>query len=89
MIKVRLSESDPTILSFDGEVLECFFIDGSRRFHISHIEGVQFEPNNKGKYLLTIKLKHSPLLLWVDEAGAAKVRELAAEMQKGMGSTKV
>ena len=89
MLKVRLSGSDPTILVFDGEILECFFIDGSKRFHITHIKGVQLEPNNKGKYMLTINLVRDPLFLWVDEAAAAKVKELIAELQKAMASLKV
>jgi hypothetical protein len=89
MLKVTLSGSDPTILVFDGEILECFFIDGSKRFHITHIKGIQFEPDNKGKYMLTIKLTRDPIFLWVDEAAAAKVKELIAELQKAMASFKV
>jgi hypothetical protein len=88
MITVKLSEGDPTLLAFDGEILECFFVDGSKRFHITHIEGLQLEPNNKGKYLLTIKLKHDPVFLWVDETHVAKVKELIAEMLKAMEPSK-
>ena len=86
MIKIKLSEADPTFLAFDGEILECFFMDGSKRFHIAHIKGFQLESNSKGKYLLTIKLKYDPILLWVDEAGVGKVKELIAEAQKAMAS---
>ncbi len=82
MIKIKLAEPDPTILVFDGEILECFFIDGSKRFHITHIKGFQLEPNNKGKSLLTIKLKDDPLLLWVDDASLPKVNEMITEIQK-------
>jgi hypothetical protein len=89
MIKLRLSEMDPTILVFDGEILECFFMDGSKRLHITHIKGFQFESNNKGKYLLTIKLKYDPLLLWVDESSVAKVNELIAQVQSSMASFKI
>jgi hypothetical protein len=89
MIKISLSETDPTILVFDGEILECFFMDGSKRFHITHIKGLQLEPNNKGKYLLTIKLKYDPLLLWVDESNVAKVNEMIAQVQSSMTSFKL
>ena len=89
MIKIRLSEADPTILVFDGEVLECFFNDGSKRIHVTHIKGIQLEPNKNGKYLLTIKLKYDPVLLWLDEAGAAKMNELITEVQKAAASFKV
>ena len=89
MIKIRISEPDPTILVFDGEILECFFIDGSKRFHITHIKGIQLEANNKGKHLLTIQLKYDPVLLWVNEAGVAKVNELIAEVQKATASFKL
>ena len=77
MIKVKLSEPDPTILAFDGEILECFFV---------HIKGFQLEPNNKGKYLLTIKLLYDPVLLWADEAGVAKVKALIAEVQTAIAA---
>jgi hypothetical protein len=86
MFKVKLSEPDPTILTFDGEILECFFADGSKRFHISHIKGFQLEPNNKGKYLLTIKLLYDPVLLWADEAGVAKMKALIAEVQTAIAA---
>ena len=89
MIKIKLSETDPTILVFDGEILECFFMDGSKRFNVAHIKGFQFESNNKGKYLLTIKLKYDPLLLWVDESNVAKVNELIAQVQSSMASFKI
>lgn len=89
MIKIRFSDTDPTILVFDGEILECFFMDGSKRLHITHIKGFQFESNNKGKYLLTFKLKYDPLLLWVDESSVAKVNELIAEVQSSMASFKI
>jgi hypothetical protein len=89
MLKIKLSETDPTILVFDGEILECFFMDGSKRFHITHIKGFQFESNNKGKYLLTIKLKYDPLLLWVDESSVSKVNELIAQVQSSMASFKL
>jgi hypothetical protein len=89
VIKIRLSETDPTILVFDGEILECFFMDGSKRIHITHIKGFQFESNTKGKYLLTIKLKYDPLLLWVDESSVAKVNELIAQVQSSMASFKI
>jgi hypothetical protein len=89
MIKVKISESDPTILVFDGEILECFFVDGSKRFHVTHIKGFQFESNNQGKHLLTIKLEEDPILMWVDEAAVAKVKELIAEVLKATTSFKL
>jgi len=89
MIKVKLSETDPTILAFDGEILECFFVDGSKRFHVTHIQGFQFESNNPGKHLLTIKLEEDPILVWVDEAAVVKVKELIAEVLKATTSFKL
>jgi hypothetical protein len=89
MIKVKISESDPTILAFDGEILECFFVDGSKRFHVTHIRGFQFEPNNQGKHSLTIKLEEDPIFLWVDEAAVPKVKELIAEVLKATTSFKL
>ncbi len=84
MVKVRLSKDSPSVLAFDGDVLECFLVDGSKRFHISLIKGIQLEPRDKGKYLLTIQLKFDPVLLLVDEEAVPRVTEVIAGIQKEM-----
>ncbi len=61
--KIKLSESDPTILTLEDDVLECFFADGSKRIHVIHIKGIALSTDNKGKHLLTIQLKHDNLFL--------------------------
>lgn len=90
MYKIKLSEATPTLLVFDGEILECFFDEGgSKRIHIMHIKGIQLENTGKGKNLLTIKLKYDPVLLWVDDGAVAKVNELVADIQKAAASLKL
>jgi len=37
--KIKLSETSLSILTFDDDVLECFFVDGSTRLHVTHIKG--------------------------------------------------
>ena len=86
MIKFNLSKESPTIVAFDGEVLELFFIDGSKRLHVAHIKGLELKTEKAGKHLFTIKLKYDPLLLWVDDEALPKVNELIAEIQKGIAS---
>jgi len=81
MMKITLNED---VVAFDGEVLECFFMDGSRRYHITRIKGIQLEPGKKGKYMLTIKLKYDPVFLWANEEDVPKVNELIAEVQRAM-----
>ncbi len=84
-MQVKLSEAIPTILAYDGQVLECFFDEGgSKRIHVSHIKSVHMDTQGQGKHLLTIQLKRDPLLLWVDEPSLPKVMELLSELQKGM-----
>ncbi len=84
-MQVKLSEAIPTILAYDGQVLECFFDEsGSKRIHVSHIKSVHMDTQGQGKHLLTIQLKRDPLLLWVDDVNMSKVMELLGELQKGM-----
>lgn len=86
-MQVKLSEAIPTILAYDGQVLECFFDEGgSKRIHISHVKSLHLESQGQGKHLLTIQLKRAPLLLWVDEANMPGVMELVAQVQKGIGN---
>ena len=85
MFKVKLSEATPTILAFDGEILECFFDEGgSRRVHITHIKSILFETTGKGKHLLTIQHKYEPISLWVDDEAVVKVTECVSQIQKAM-----
>ena len=85
MFKIKLSEATPTILAFDGEILECFFDEGgSRRIHITHIKGILFETTGKGKHLLTIQQKYDPVLLWVDDEAVPKVSECVSQVQKAL-----
>ncbi len=54
-MQVKLSEATPTILVYDGQVLECFFDEGgSKRIHISHIKGLHLDAQGHGRHLLTI-----------------------------------
>ena len=90
MQRFNLSKQAPTFVGFDGEVLEFFFIDGSKRLHAAFIQGIQVDPpNNKGMHMLTVKLKHEPLFLWADEDVIPKVNELIAEVQKAMDAHKI
>ena len=85
MFRIKLSEATPTILAFDGEILECFFDEGgSKRIHIMHVMGIQLEAAGNEKHLLTIKLKRDSLLLWVDDEAVAKVNEYVSQIQKAM-----
>ncbi len=86
-MQVKLSDSIPVILAYDGQVLECFFDEGSsKRIHISHIKSIKLDPQGQGKRLLTIQLKHEPMLLWVDDAALPAVTNFLSELQKNLGS---
>ena len=89
MIKIKPSETEPTILAFDGEILECFFMDGSKRVHITHIKGIQLNQEDKGKHLLDIGLKYDHIYVQVDEEAFAKVNELIAGVQNAKAAFKL
>jgi hypothetical protein len=60
----------PTVLSFDGRVLEFYFGEektGSIRWHVTHITDVQFGVDKKGRQALEIKTK-SGRPLWMEVA---------------------
>ncbi len=88
MTKLNISKSDPVFLSFDGEILECFFEDGSKRIHVAFIQGIELGPNQKGKRMLTFKLNRAPIFLWADEDVVEQVNALIAEIQKAKASFK-
>ncbi len=84
-MQVKLSETTPTILTFDGQVLECFFDEGgSKRIHVTHLKSIHLDAQGHGKRLLTIQLKLDQLFLSVDEAIVPQVNELLVELQKNM-----
>ena len=54
MTSIKLSESEPRVLSFDGNVLEDFYGDQSHRYHISWLKGFEFKKDNNGKHSISI-----------------------------------
>jgi hypothetical protein len=83
-IRIRLSETSPAVLSYDNEVLECFFIDGSTRIHVIHLKGIELATDGNGKHLLTIQLKYKNLFLPIDEEPFEKVKALIDQVKLAM-----
>ncbi len=84
-MQTKLSDAIPVILTFDGQVLECFFDEGgSKRVHVSHIRSIRLEPQKSGKHLLTIQLKRDQMLLWVDDQNLPSVSPLLAELENAI-----
>jgi hypothetical protein len=81
-MKIIASQESPTVLSFEDDILECFFMDGSTRLHIVHIKGIELSMDNKHKHLLTIQLKRSNLFIFVDEGPFEEVEELVEEIKR-------
>lgn len=82
MKKIIASKESPTVLSFEDDVLECFFLDGSTRLHITHIHGIELSIDNKHKHLLTIQLKRKNLFIFVDEGPFEEVEEMVEEIKR-------
>ena len=84
MKKIIASEESPTVLSFEDDILECFFMDGSTRLHVIHIKGIELNKDSKGKNLLTIHLKHKDLFIFVDEGPFEEVEEMVDKIKKAL-----
>jgi hypothetical protein len=84
MKKIFASEESPTVLSFEDDVLECFFPDASIRLHPIHIQSMELSTDKKGKHLLTIQLKYKKLFIFVDEKPLAEVQELIEQVKLAM-----
>jgi hypothetical protein len=84
MKKIIASEESPTVLSFEDDILECFFMDGSTRLHIIHIKGIELSTDNKGKHLLTVQLKYKNLFIFVDEGPLVEVQEMVEKIKQAL-----
>ena len=84
MKKIIASEESPTVLSFEDDILECFFMDGSTRVHIIHIKGIELSTDKKGKHVLTIQLKHQNLFVFVDEERLEEVQGMVEKIKQAM-----
>ncbi len=84
MNEIITSAESPTILTFEDNILECFFMDGSTRLHTIHIKGIELSTNNNGKHLLTIQLKHKSLFINADEKPLEEVKALVGQIKQSM-----
>jgi hypothetical protein len=87
-ISVNPKAPFPTVIAFDGRVLEFFFADqdmGSIRFHITHITAVQFASDKKGRQMLEFKTKSGrPIVMEVAPQEAGAVKNLVATLKQAM-----
>ena len=84
MTSIKLSESDPTVLTFDGNVLEVFYIS-SYRIHITSVGKIELKTDKKGKHSIVIRdtdrLRYNDEFS-VDENVLPKVTNLIAEIER-------
>ena len=90
MITVRISEESHDILTWDGQVLEHFGVDNSRRVHVGNIISIQVATDRHGTHQLTGKtiVTNLPQLI-IEEKALAQANELVAEVQKAITANKV
>lgn len=88
MKRIIASEESPTVLSFEDDVLECFFQDGSTRLHITHIQDIELSMDNKHKHLLTVQLKRKNLFIFVDEEPFEEVEEMVKKIKLAISKGK-
>ena len=85
-INITIDGTPPTVIRFDGDVLECFFEDGSVRVHVIHIKGIELA-DSQGKFLLTIHLRRRDLMIWVETKQGAPVKELVDRIKQRLSVT--
>ena len=99
MIEVQLSRQnqEKLIVTFDANVVRYFSVmdvrtssGGSGRIHVGHIKSIEIATNRKGKPALLITTKFNAPFSndEIDNEALDKVRELVAEVQRAMQSTK-
>jgi len=91
MITIKPADSQPYILTFDGEVFEIFakFRDESHRLHVTQIQHMQLNTDQKGKHELVINSPGRVFHLYtVDEAQFSKVQVLIYAVQSAISKFK-
>src|SRR5260370_42470452 len=90
MLTVRISEVTHDILGWDGQVLEHFGVDGSRRVHVGNIASIQVTTDRHGHHQLVGKTVLTNLAeLIVDDKALTQTNELVAEVQKAIAANKI
>ena len=90
MIIFRTSDATHDILTWDGQVLEHFGGESSRRVHVGVLTNIAVNTNRHNTHELTLKtVVGSVLSILIDEKGLAKANELVAEVQKAMTSLNI
>jgi hypothetical protein len=90
MIILRTSESSHHILTWDGQVLEHFGGESSRRVHVGVLTSIVVNADRHNTHELTFKtVVGSVLSILIDEKALAKANELVAEVQKAIASSNI
>ena len=84
MTTIKLSESEPSIMIFDANVLELFKKYASYRIPVSWIDKIELTTDKKGKHDLEIHSLHTSGTngYTVDENAFQKVTQLIAEIER-------
>jgi hypothetical protein len=86
MITVNFPDLDQ-LLDFDGEVLEVFYGDDSKRIHIGHIQSIQVATDRKGNRTLHVKTVVGEIpYIPFEQPLSVKVDEFVAEVEKAMAT---
>jgi hypothetical protein len=76
------------VFTFDGEILEVFSYDGSRRIHVAQIRSVEVGRGFLGGSMFSVALKSGQtyaLQVKLDEAEAAGVQALVDAVARALG----
>jgi len=86
MIEVVLTKGT-RILSFDGRVLEDFYVmsQNSQRIHVRHVDRVEIKEGRKGARTLDVRSVGRVILIKLDEAEWGPVDQLVAQLNAARG----
>ena len=85
--RITVSTQQGLVFSFDGEVLEVFSYEGSRRIHVSQIRSIEMGRGFLGGSMFSVALKLGQtyaLQVKLDDAETEQLRELEEAVSEAL-----
>ena len=88
MLRIQLTKTPFSFITFDGLVLEYFadHNETGRRYHIGLVKSIELTTDKKGMHYLKLSTNRISLSQELDEQAVNQVRELITEVQKAKES---
>jgi hypothetical protein len=86
--RITIATQQGLVFSFDGEVLEVFSYDDSRRIHVHQIRSIEMGRGFLGGSMFSVSLKTGQtysVQVKLEDAEAAQLQELADAVTAALG----